>query len=115
MKFSINRNTWLRGEGAEASRLLRFADKKMCCLGFYLRACGVPTQILLGANTPYAIRGSVPKEAAWLLHPYVADMSALMEENDSYYVTEKGRERRIKEIFARHSVLVEFEGVPTRE
>lgn len=33
-KLIIDRSRWLRGEGCDASYLLRPADNKMCCLGF---------------------------------------------------------------------------------
>lgn len=33
-KLTINRRTWLRGEGSEESYLRRAEDGKMCCLGF---------------------------------------------------------------------------------
>ncbi len=35
MTLTIDRKTWLRGEGTSASFLLRKSDGKKCCLGFY--------------------------------------------------------------------------------
>jgi len=40
MKLEIDRTKWLRGEGSDASRLLRPSDGKMCCLGFACLAAG---------------------------------------------------------------------------
>ena len=39
--LKIDRRTWLRGEGASQSFLLREADGKMCCLGFACLAAGL--------------------------------------------------------------------------
>jgi hypothetical protein len=36
MKLTVDRKTWLRGEGDRVSRLLRPSDGQMCCLGFWL-------------------------------------------------------------------------------
>ena len=41
MKLTIDRNVWLRGEGNGVSFLLREVDRKMCCVGIYLKACGI--------------------------------------------------------------------------
>ena len=46
LKVEIDRQKWLRGEGAKASYLLRPSDGKMCCIGFACLAAGcTPEQI----------------------------------------------------------------------
>lgn len=39
-EFTVDRRTWLRGEGF-SSRLLRKTDGKMCCMGSYCLARGL--------------------------------------------------------------------------
>lgn len=51
-KLVIDRQIWLRGEGEEASFLLRKTDGKMCCLGIYLLQRGVEPEHLMGVATP---------------------------------------------------------------
>lgn len=72
----IDRSIWLRGEGEDESRLLRVADGKMCCVGIYLAACGVPSSQLEEVKCASEVRrkwGTVlvriptfPEEAQWL-------------------------------------------------
>lgn len=44
MKLVIYRDSWLRGEGEENSKLLRSSDNKLSCSGFFCLACGVSRQ-----------------------------------------------------------------------
>lgn len=39
-KLTIDRKEWLRGEGSDASSLLRKSDGKKCCLGFHALQLG---------------------------------------------------------------------------
>lgn len=61
--FTINRKKWLRG-GFNSK--LRNGAGAQCCLGFYLRACGVPASYLGGIETPVDVPGELPAEAQWL-------------------------------------------------
>ncbi len=40
LEVIIDRKRWYRGKGGKASSLLRYDDRKMCCLGFDAIACG---------------------------------------------------------------------------
>lgn len=46
-KVIIDRLLWLRGEGSDASRLIRPCDGKKCCLGFAGEQCGMSSDDLL--------------------------------------------------------------------
>ena len=50
--FTIDRATWLHGEGADNSYLLRPTDGKMCCLGHYLKAVGIEEEAITSVDTP---------------------------------------------------------------
>jgi hypothetical protein len=50
--FTIDRATWLHGEGSEDSYLIRSRDSKKCCLGFYLENCGLPKEYLTDRMSP---------------------------------------------------------------
>jgi hypothetical protein len=133
MKFTIDRSKWQRGPGE--SRLLN-SHGKMCCLGFYGEACGVPTDDLFGLAYPSEVRRS-----SHLLPTWLTDVTDIDEEygpvervedsddvaeliclNDADPTDEEDvsdeadRERRIAAIFAKHGVEVEFiDGTPLAE
>lgn len=52
MNVVVDRRTWLRGEGAWDSSLLRKSDNKMCCLGFACEQAGVPRERLMDVSYP---------------------------------------------------------------
>lgn len=111
MKLTIDRNVWLRGEGASASCLLREVDGKRCCLGIYLQACGVRDEELGYSESPEKIQ-HLPNQAQWLIEPTTytdtGDTCNLMERNDIREIGEDEREEKIASIFAKHNVEVEF-------
>jgi hypothetical protein len=117
MQLIIDRKLWLRGEQI-VSYLLRFRDGKMCCLGIYGRALGIPAEELLDKGAPDAssCRASFQAKAPWLFKDGIylsRDCKLLMEINDfnSDYYDEpqyQDREDRIKEIFAENGVEVSF-------
>ena len=111
MKLTINRKRWLRGDGS--SMLLRSADKKMCCLGFYCRAVGFKPREIRDLGTPRwlvkkwdaRLKGLVSKRVA-----NTAVCTELMRENDAIEVEEPFREKRIAALFKRIGVEVRFVG-----
>lgn len=122
MKFTIERKLWWRGNGSKESKLLR-DDGNMCCLGFYLKACGA--NLVNNAQTPeeQAKAGdNYPAAAEWLLYPDEAlehgisrDCEALMHINDYPTEwkdggprTEEEREQMLRCVFAEHGIEVEF-------
>lgn len=125
MKLVIDRNIWLRGEGEEASFLLRQDDQKMCCVGIYLEALGVDRGHLNGANAAHhpGLSEMLPKEAMWLVYQdtmhrwmpsdkacrlYAANDGEQHSLNDPSFDTEEERENYIRDAFATQGVEVEF-------
>lgn len=118
MQLIIDRNLWLRGEGHDASALHRKSDGKMCCLGIYGLACGLPLDKLTGKNQPNELKG-YPE---WLLihvtpsldsKAYTGcstDCGDLIMCNDAKLYQDPEREAKITEIFSRHDVEVTFVG-----
>lgn len=104
-KLEIDRKIWLRGEGPTHSSLLRSRDKRQCCIGIYLSACGVPPCQLLDRGEPYP--GSLPDEADWL---GMRDENALplFRLNDDEKFDDVYREEKIRDEFIKHGVEVTF-------
>lgn len=116
-EFVIRRSIWLRGDGGAASYLMR-GDGKMCCIGIYLAACGVPTSELKSTKTAVRLSGYRKSMlhaagADWLVNGAVglAVHGQLMEYNDyiaTSDVSESAREAAIAEGFASQGVAVTF-------
>lgn len=108
MKLIIDRAKWLRGEGGLPSYLLRKYDNKMCCVGFYLKACGMKDVDILSKSVPSKVV-DLPKHALWLVIGRLdSHNSGLLHVNDTTFSSEDERENKITEIFAQHDVQVEF-------
>lgn len=129
MKLTIDRERWGRGD-PRGGKLHRECDGTMCCLGFFLLACGVEQERLTELGEPSDLaNGGFTKEdwpvaAAFLLR-HVADRdpeydidfsyweqepitTELMCVNDDTCIEEEQRERTIAELFAKHGIEVAF-------
>ena len=129
----INRQDWIRGDQRYGmfSALLRASDQKMCCLGFYLRSCGI--EEMADYSSPGHLHSNYTDEQRasnpipeWLLQSAsnftfdrnesqdgrnnTLDCQRLMDINDSPdpELTEEQREKEIKELFLLHGVKVTF-------
>ena len=120
MKLTIDRKTWLRGKGADASALLK-SDGQMCCLGFYAKACGLTELQIMDKPAPASV-GMVNKPEWDLLfrgdqYHHETNTIDLMLVNDrivstdsNYALNELDRESSIIDLFAKYGVEVEFVG-----
>lgn len=133
MKFTIDRERWSRG-GDPEPKLVRSTDGKMCCLGFFLLACGVSREELLDKDEPQEPFQAIFHEAE-ILEPArvlvnvehddgeddedghedfdvcLSDEGAsFIEDNDDPSLDEDERERRIAGRFAKHGHEVTFVG-----
>lgn len=119
-RFVIERERWLRGD-EENSRLLRPSDGKMCCLGFFARACGIDEDQIEDEAEPEDVPGAgwplwVLRESDDFAGDYdlpgklknSLDIVELIKANDDEATGDRKRESRIAEIFAKHGVEVEF-------
>lgn len=114
--FTIDRRIWYRGEDG-GSYLYRSEDRKQCCVGIYLRACGVAVKDVRDQTTAARMveeGGVIPSRAGWLNDlsgEWPASSTAasmLYAINDA--AKEAGREQRLASIFARHGETVRFIG-----
>lgn len=121
MEFEIDRETWHRGQGSNTSQLLLENGNK-CCLGFYLKACGISDLVIYNKGTPKMVANELEnsdeqsKIPSWLLIPadrkrhYINSDScrALINYNDVSSTTDEEKEAKIKEVFAANGVTVTF-------
>ncbi len=111
MKLIIDRSKWLHGEGAEASRLLRPNDGKMCCLGQFALVCGISPDSISDERGPTNIgMRSNENWNALLIDDEKATNNAydLMKTNDRPDSDAYERECEIALIFARIGVEATF-------
>lgn len=111
--FTIDRATWLHGEGSEPSFLLRRRDGKRCCVGFYLKSLGVPDAKVLGKRMLSDVVD--PRDRKWLRY-FAQDgvethtLMTLYGYNDGCGEPEKTREGLITQLFAKLGAKVTFKG-----
>ena len=115
MKLVIDRERWLRGEGAEESKLLRSRDGKMCCFGFLLTGAGMRPGQIVNRSTPVDATGSVlsgqlPASCGWTTQgrSLTKDCLTAMQVNDATDVDDATRERLIGNTFRAHGIDVTF-------
>lgn len=127
MKLTIDRATWLHGEGGKASYLLRQTDQKRCCLGFLGSALGYSDACLLGMQTPRYISDFMPEsiftdpKAEQLLlklmvtndckvgaRLYGINVKVFDPELNCLLESEAQREALLTKLFAQHDIQVEF-------
>ena len=112
MKLVIDRKVWLRGEGDAVSRLLRPEDQKMCCVGIYGKALGLPDKVLEDVTTATGWGGTTVWPD-WVLEEChtlgkTTDIAEVYVTNDEMDFNDRERETRLTLLFAKHGVEVEF-------
>lgn len=120
----IKLRTWLHGSERhyQEASMLRNPKGKMCCLGFYFNALGVPADDLLKIGSPDELKFMLatsskgyPKEAAWLIHKSASGKTVnsaltdgLIAANDYAGMTLPERMAMVKELFAKKKIKVKF-------
>ncbi len=109
--FTIDRSTWLHGEGTERSMLLR-GDGKMCCLGSLALACDIPRDSILGRTSPlnlsYAMGRRLPEpfqSYGWNSVPL-----RIIRVNDTEDIADGDREKQLTDSFQSIGIEVTFTG-----
>jgi hypothetical protein len=113
--FTIDRATWLHGEGPGNSFLLRPFDGKMCCLGHYLKAVGVEDEAIASVDAPLNLPFEIQKEIpSWLLGGFRTEVSPtcqkLMIDNDDTTDSRGEKEAAIIAGFKAVGIEVTFTG-----
>ncbi len=80
--FTVDRATWLHGEGSNKSYLRRVEDGKMCCLGFMALACGLPEASILGEKVLWRMHEDKYAMIPKALRDQAEPMNRLMALND---------------------------------
>jgi hypothetical protein len=115
--FTVDRKTWLRGEGSDDSKLLRESDGKMCCLGFACLQLGnVKKDSLKDVQVPVRIPGkerdkllSTPLEFLISADNESCDIRLeMMTFNDVKGLSYKQREKQLKKLFAAKNIQIKF-------
>ncbi len=119
-EFTVDRETWYRGKGAQHSALLR-PDGQMCCLGHYCLASGVHKTHILNISAP---SGLVESKSSYLskIEPLIKEdddiysrfknsevCQVLMTTNDNSMINDVTRESILTEKFAEIGITVHFE------
>lgn len=126
MKLVIDRSKWLRGEGSEASGLLRSSDGKMCCLGQLALSIGATPEQITHVDEPEHCP-TLPWPKGMLLPVDLFDEDEyeenvgpeerfttsqityhLMITNDAEGLSDAERENQLREEFAKLDIEVEF-------
>ncbi len=109
-EFEVDRATWLHGEGATRSLLIR-EDGKKCCLGFMCLAAGVPVASMWCRSAPTDL--VLSKDRALLPELFVSHsykVAVLMELNDSITLQDNVREFELIKGFKSLGIKVTFTG-----
>lgn len=109
----IERKFWGRGESGGSLLGIRPDNKgRMCCLGFYAKACGISrTEYENRAMPDEVTPNGVRKVRAWgllLNNPKITQRLAAI--NDSINSNDLHKETRIKAVFSKLGVKVRFVG-----
>lgn len=113
--FDIDRRFW--GQGKDSPSLLLGEEGKMCCLGFYARACGYGEAEIYDKNMPSDLR--TKEQLDWLQDTMRVKTNAYSDTQENYlaqindgntkhYNSRAKREKRIAEIFAKNGIEVSF-------
>lgn len=116
MKVTIDRRIWLRGEGPNKTALRRPRDGKMCCVGIFMHAAGVPLTLLNDTTTAISFSRRIkalPGVCSWLTSLTTSngsstDADAAYNVNDIEMLSDDVRERELTAIFGRNEIELEF-------
>ena len=120
MKLTIKRDKWLRGRLNSA--LYDSDSKKMCCLGFFARECGLSQRAIRDIGSPSSVSFylSLKKKPKKIFYRLLKDSSGyhtlvnnnlcrrLMKINDNRHTSDEEKEKQIKKNFKKIDVEVKF-------
>ncbi len=117
-KFTVVRERWQRGKSD--GQLLSMQGTR-CCLGFLGRACGFTDEEMLCMGLPEELHYDdfSPQTGSWpsSIVRFEADengvhdtplTSRIVKVNDDEWISDEGREQRLKELFREACIDVEF-------
>lgn len=121
MKFTIDRKKWYRGSNYYSALLIGSNDGidrisedvgKMCCLGFLSLACGLSRAQIRNVYRVDQLKvRELPHNLAFLVkskNESSAIAKQIMSANDRSSGTNRAREQRLTNLFAKAGITVEF-------
>ena len=105
--FTVSRRRWLRGDLHDSS-LHRKSDHKQCCLGFLAREAGCSLNAIKGLGTPSELKDIRLKKLVDVNGYDTPTCDKLIEVNDDPSFSDKIREKKLKSLFKRIGVKVNF-------
>lgn len=115
-EFTVDCNKWLRGEMISS---LLVSSGKMCCLGFYAKACGVEDSDLMNTATPARLYAKCNIELEGLTS--VMDEGHLRDNrltqlavsyNDDRHISDELRISSLTRVFNDLGIKVTFINIP---
>jgi hypothetical protein len=115
MNLTIDRKKWLRGTNKTSysyEPLLLNNNDKMCCLGFYARACGLKKKDILDVTEPCDVDQGKEKLSLLLNRRENNNQvcNQLIHINDNLKTSDTIKEKAIKNNFSKIGVKVKFVG-----
>lgn len=108
IEFDVIRSKWARGGRGGLPRLLNTSNK-MCCLGFYTRACGYQPKEIRGLGLPTEAADYLERGMQWCAEwpDDVANNAenVIAEWNDDEYTTDAEREKQLKSLFRKYGKI----------
>lgn len=93
--------------------LLKNENEKLCCLGFGLRACGVPDGVLMNCSLPHDVGIRLQVD----IPPFTVDVTQDSEFakkaaklNDNVHITQEQREAELTKLFKAAGIELKFTG-----
>jgi hypothetical protein len=109
--FTVQRSKWLRGEGEDASMLLR-NDGKMCCLGQVCQQLGFSNEQMLTQENPSHLKSQIEGlTEACTYREGVTDSyhcREMMQVNDDTLSEDKDREQALCDLATEAGFSLQF-------
>ncbi len=102
--FIVKRSRWLRGKGSDS--YLRHKNGHQCCLGFVGRQCNIAAKDLLLRGLPGHLPGELLMRFPELTGSESWSDFAII--NDSPEISDKEREKKLKELAKKNGFRFKF-------
>lgn len=113
MRFIIDRATWRNAKHGTGTVSLKNEEGYKCCLGFICEQSGI-TDICNRINPESLSQKDTKKVPFLVMGVKIGRHTDLSNEamtiNDSYFCSNEEREEKLKVLFAKYGIIIEFTG-----